>query len=162
MYEKFSLEVPGGNFTLFRTGSNDLRITVTDDPSESNARKTSIIINQWEELQLIKLFLESHNAKDVWHESKLELIEWNKLKLYRDEETGMLCMSNPPAEPGSVMLLLKNGSIVFDTYCVEDFIHIKSGAQCQLHYFDENGLDLDDIDAWAEIPTGYKRVENDK
>lgn len=151
---------PPTEIKLCRIACNNLRITVTEELPEADsvANKASAVIESTDELQFINTILACYNAKPTWYSgSKLELIEWHPLNVYRDGKTGMPTMTNPPSEPGPVMLLLKDGSIVLDNYCVEEFVHTKSGETRQLHYFDENGLENEEIRAWTEVPTGYKR-----
>lgn len=94
-------------------------------------------------------------------QKRLELIEWNPIDAYEDEETGEL-IGSLPASPGPVMLLLKDGSIELDEYCVDEAFDEKTGETYFTHQFGINWLGIEDVEAWAEVPRGYKFNNGDK
>nr|DAG47868.1 MAG TPA: hypothetical protein [Bacteriophage sp.] len=140
---------------------HDIELIVTehhpgDDTTPTRARG---IIKQSDAIGFIDALVNCYNYSRTTSQSKLELIEWNPLNTYLDDETGEYTSSNLPDQTGPCLVLFKDGTVAFDEYEEDEVFDEKTGESRWVHYFDRSGVDLIDIEAWAEMPKGYMMEE---
>ena len=143
------------------TVRHNIELIVTEHHPGEDAPPTRAraIIKHSDAIGFIDALIKCYNYSKSERQSKLELIEWNPLNAYLDDETDEYTSSNLPDKTGPCLVLFKDGTVAVDEYCEDEVFDEKTGKSGWAHYFDLNGADLIDIEAWAELPEGYVRIK---